>query len=145
MAQVAKLVKIPIAAQHPIFWLIAFVLWFATLWHLSSGPIPAPAGPNIPHLDKIAHFGYFFGGSGLLSAFFHTLGKGRMPLHVMLTCVLLILAAVGCLDEWHQSWIPERSGNDSMDLTADIIGAIVGFHTFRKFAHLFPSNSRIEK
>lgn len=89
------------------------------------------------HVDKMYHFGYFFGGSGLCSAALYTLTRGKIAPHHMLTWVVLTLTATGCLDEWHQSWVEGRSGNDSMDLTADILGSVAGFHVFRRFIPAF--------
>lgn len=92
-------------------------------------------GIEIPHLDKVAHFGYFFGGSGLLSAWLFFRNPQSPNWSALLTLVIVTLAITGCIDEWHQSWVPERSGNDAQDLTADVLGAIAGFHVFRKCRH----------
>jgi VanZ family protein len=46
------------------------------------------------------------------------------------------MTAVGCLDEFHQSWVPERTGNDSQDLTADVLGSIAGFYVFKRLHRL---------
>jgi VanZ family protein len=87
--------------------------------------------------DKIYHFGYFFGGSGLCCAALHTWSRGTLPPHHSLTCCVLILTATGCLDEWHQSWVTGRSGNDAMDLMADFLGSVAGFYVFRLFIPVF--------
>ena len=55
--------------RNPKFWLGAFLLWFAVLWTLSSFSGQQQFAPPIDHFDKLAHFGYFFGGSGLLCAY----------------------------------------------------------------------------
>jgi VanZ family protein len=127
--------NLPAVTRRAPFWLSLFALWFGTLWVLSSGPVPLKTGPEIPHLDKVAHFGYFFGGAGLLSAFLYRLQKDQADWTKMLTIVLLAMTATGCLDEWHQSWVPERSGNDAQDLCADVIGSIAGFWVFRRCRH----------
>lgn len=110
--------------SHPKLWFAGFCLWFITLWILSSGPIPAKTGIDIPHLDKLAHFGYFFGGSGLLHAalFLGTSLSNRARFFI----VVIVLASIGILDEWHQSWVPQRSGNDPWDWLADLLGAVAG-------------------
>jgi VanZ family protein len=128
--------KIPAAARSPWLWLTAYLLWFSTLWFMSSGPVAIKTGVEIPHLDKVAHFGYFFGGSGLLSAFlFRRQASAPDWLHIF-TIVILLMTAVGCLDEFHQSWVPERTGNDSQDLTADVLGSIAGFYVFKRLHRL---------
>ena len=117
------------------FWLVAFLGWAITLWILSDGPPPAPPGPGFPGIDKILHFGYFLGGAGLLSAALYLQRRDRGTEvswgHLLLTVVIL-LAAIGALDEWHQSWIPGRSGNDLGDWLADVAGALAGSLLFRR-------------
>ena len=57
--------------QNFRFWTVCFLVWFIVLNLLSHGNRFHPPGTfifDIPHFDKIVHFGYFFGGSGLLSA-----------------------------------------------------------------------------
>lgn len=93
-------------------------------------------GPKFPTdfpTDKILHFGYFFGGAGLLSAALFL--QKRWPLHWSSLHLLVVVAlfTTGAIDEWHQSWYPiSRSGNDAADLTADIVGALAGTFVFRK-------------
>jgi VanZ family protein len=128
--------KVPAAALSPWLWLTAYLLWFSTLWYMSSGPVAIKTGVEIPHLDKVSHFGYFFGGSGLLSAFLFRRQASAPDWLRIFTIVILLMTAVGCLDEFHQSWIPERTGNDSQDLTADILGSIAGFYVFKRLHRL---------
>ena len=123
---------IPPLFRRSFFWLILFAAWFGTLWYLSSGPVTVKTGMEIPHFDKVAHFGYFFGGSGLLCAFLYRMTKGRMDWSLLLFLVIVIMVSVGSLDEWHQSWVPERSGNDALDLCADVLGSLAGYWVFRR-------------
>ncbi|HEY8991358.1 MAG TPA: VanZ family protein [Luteolibacter sp.] len=116
---------------HPLAWLALWAVWSAVLWKLSSGPMPMQIGPEIPFFDKICHFGYFFGGAGLLSAFLFRLSPDRPRWTLILTVCLLAGLAVGRLDEWHQTWIPGRSGNDIDDFLADLLGTLAGYWTFR--------------
>ena len=126
-------------------WFGAFLLWGIALWILSDGPVPVRHGPELPYLDKILHFGYFFGGAGLLSAALYLRARTASPTAVscswcqLILPVVLILAAIGALDEWHQSWIPERSGNDPWDWLADLLGACSGALVFRRLHHLLPA------
>ncbi|MBK1832843.1 VanZ family protein [Roseibacillus ishigakijimensis] len=124
--------KVPAIAQRSSFWSAAFAIWFLVLWQLSSNPLPGPRLESDFPIDKILHFGYFFGGGGLLSAALF-LKKSRpltgSSLHL---AVVLTLFLTGALDEWHQSWDPHRSGNDAGDLTFDILGALAGTVVFRR-------------
>lgn len=124
--------NLPAFAKRPHLWLFLYFTWFGTLWYLSSGPVAVKTGFEIPHFDKVVHFGYFFGGAGLLSAALYRLNQKNPDWTLMLAIVMFIMTLVGCLDEWHQSWIPERTGNDAQDLCADVIGSLAGFLVFRR-------------
>jgi VanZ family protein len=124
--------KSPALFRRADLWLILFFAWFGTLWHLSSGPVEVKTGWEIPHFDKVCHFGYFFGGSGLLSACLYRLSHRAPDWAKLLALVMLIMTSVGALDEWHQSWVPARSGNDALDLCADVLGSLAGFWVFRR-------------
>ncbi len=130
--------RLPACRSRSPFWSTLFLLWGIVLWLLSDGPIPMRDGPDLPGFDKILHFGYFFGGAGLLSAALYLHGSNRPGLswRRLVITVVIVLATVGALDEWHQSWIPERSGNDFGDWLADIAGALTGALVFKCFHHL---------
>ncbi|MEM6911735.1 MAG: VanZ family protein [Verrucomicrobiota bacterium] len=106
-------------------WVGALLAWAVLLYLLSSAPLPQTEGPELPFSDKIAHFLYFAGGgTGLLLA----LAAGGYPVsrsRALFLCALLG-AAVGWLDEWHQSFTPGRSGQDVGDWVADVLGALAG-------------------
>ncbi|MFT5882377.1 MAG: VanZ family protein [Crocinitomicaceae bacterium] len=111
--------------KRPNAWIIAWVLWFITLCFLSSGSTAPQDIPKIPHLDKIAHFGFFFGGAGLLSAWLrHRFQKFNAPQCIGITTILGSI--VGVIDEYHQTFTPGRSGNDIGDWTADTLGSFTG-------------------
>jgi len=126
-------VKLPLLMKQSGFWLFSFIVWWGVLWYLSSGPIEAPE-VEIPHWDKIAHCGYFFGGAGFLSAglFLRKFRGKRLSWGTLGFVVLVVLFFTGSLDEWHQSWHPERMGNDAGDLTADVVGSLFGIFVFRR-------------
>ncbi|NNC90346.1 MAG: VanZ family protein [Akkermansiaceae bacterium] len=131
--------SVPRVAHSPYFWLSSFLAWFLALWALSSMALITTGGPEIPGLDKVLHFGYFFGGAGLLSpALFLLRYRPGISFHwpTLVLLVVIILAAVGALDEWHQSWTPERTGNDPADWLADVLGALAGALVFRRFHRL---------
>ncbi len=118
--------------QSPRFWAICFLLWFIVLNLLSHGDKfqPEPLTFDIPHLDKIAHFGYFFGGGGLLSA---ALFFKISPTWAKLTLIVtLSLSIIGIWDEFHQSFFENRTGNDPSDWAADTLGALCGTLVFRR-------------
>jgi VanZ family protein len=119
--------------RHPAFWAVAFLVWFCWLWWLSSAPREFPEALRFTDSDKLIHFGFYFGGSGLLSAALYLLPRRnpvRWSRQVLLTTVLMAL--VGASDEFHQSFVPNRSGNDPFDLTADVLGSLAGALVFRR-------------
>lgn len=122
--------------RQPGPWLAGFGLWLAALWWLSSRTHDAPAGLGFPHLDKVVHFGWFFGGAGLLAAALHGLRPG-IAARASIIFVTLALGLVGVLDEFHQSFTAGRDGNDPGDLLADLLGAFAGACVFRMCRPLF--------
>jgi VanZ family protein len=121
---------------NPNFWLAGFLLWFVVLWGLSSFRVPSEGVPPIPHLDKFVHFGYFFGGSGLLCAWLFRRKPERTNWVKLITTAVVVIALIGALDEYHQSFTPGRSGNDPFDWLADLLGAAAGAFTFKRVHHL---------
>lgn len=119
--------------RRPEFWLAAFLVWFATLWMLSSSAAPVEDLPRIPHLDKLAHFGFFLGGSGLLCAWLFRRAPETTNWPCLIATAVVVLALVGWLDEFHQSHTPGRHGNDLADWTADVLGALTGTIIFKAF------------
>ena len=117
--------------QSPRFWAACFILWFVVLNILSHWEKSLPRSDfSIPHLDKILHFGFFFGAGGLLSA---TLYLSKKPSWGKLTLIVTVtLSLIGVWDEFHQSFFANRSGNDLGDWLADTLGALCGALVFRK-------------
>ena len=120
--------------QHPNFWLAALLVWFGVLWILSSGLHPGIPTPPIAFFDKIEHSGYFFGGAGLFSAYLFRKNPDSPRWGILIPSVIALMALVGGLDEFHQSFVPGRSGNDPFDWLADFLGAATGALGF-KVAH----------
>ena len=118
--------------RNPQLWLAGFLVWFAVLWVISSFTGRETFAPPSDHLDKVAHFGYFFGGSGLLCAYLFRRAPERPNWKFILGTAIVVIALTGALDEYHQSFTPGRSGNDPYDLLADILGAIAGAFTFKR-------------
>ena len=105
-------------------WLSAFVCWALILWILSERPTPETINLDLPGFDKVLHFTYFLVGALLFSIALHLRGSSSWRRNFLV--VVITLATIGALDEWHQSWIPSRSGNDLGDWGADLLGALTG-------------------
>ena len=118
--------------HSPWFWLTAFAVWFCTLWWLSSQPNPFPSELPFRVNDKLQHFGYFFGGAGLFSAFLFRLNPAEPRWSRILKLTVLVAALVGALDEHHQSYTIGRSAHNFPDFTADVLGAVCGALVFRR-------------
>ena len=106
-------------------YLCLFLAWGALLWLLSASEPSTRFGPEIPHFDKVLHFCYFAAGGSLLAAYsglrWPALSRGKLLLGVALVC-----SVIGRLDEYHQSFVPGRSGNDTGDWLADTLGGLFG-------------------
>lgn len=120
--------------SSPQLWLTLFVSWAAILYFLSSFSKTLPeGGPEIPHIDKVLHFGYFLGG-GIILATYVLLRRGTSTsVAIRSFTPLAVLAIIGALDEYHQTFTPGRSGNDPFDWLADVLGAAVGIATAHAF------------
>jgi len=118
-------------------WLGGFLIWLSILFLLSASSAVNDISPPFQHFDKVAHFGYFFGGSGLLCAYLFRLNPAPPTAwkRLIVTAVLCI-AVVGLLDEYHQTFTPGRSGNDPFDWLADILGGTAGAFVFKQIHHL---------
>ncbi len=110
--------------RHRVLWPAAFAAWLVLLWCLSSGPVSMPDGPMLPHFDKFCHFAYFASGGFLATRCLAP--NRRLSPRLALLVAIALLAAIGWLDEWHQSFVPGRSGNDLGDWIADLTGAVAG-------------------
>lgn len=120
--------------SSPSLWLTSFLCWVATLCFLSSVSKTMPeGGTEIPHIDKVLHFGYFFGGGIILSTYLLLKKRAGSSIAINSLIPLAVLAIIGALDEYHQTFTPGRSGNDPFDWLADVLGAAVGI----SIAHAF--------
>ncbi len=121
--------------RKTIAWLLV-AGWICGITLLSSlTPDTAPELPKweIPHLDKIVHFVlYAIGGFVLANALWVTNG---WPLGKVIFVTALIALLIGVGDEFHQSFVPERSGNDWGDIMADFLGAIAGAIVYSVTCH----------
>lgn len=113
---------------RPHFWFGAVGLWFAILFVLSSISLSLPSVPKITYIDKFEHALYFAAGSTCFHLGLRLLKPQRRFLFALCLTVLFC-ALVGAFDEFHQTFTPNRSGNDPGDWLADIIGGFLGSFT----------------
>ncbi|QIF00359.1 VanZ family protein [Roseimicrobium sp. ORNL1] len=111
--------------RRPGLWFTAVAIWFVALFLLSNQSALQPPGPEFENRDKVYHVGYFALGSLCLFVGLRLKNPARSVLKTALL-VLLFAAFVGAFDEFHQSFIPNRSGNDLGDWLADASGGIIG-------------------
>ena len=115
--------------ERPLIWALAWLGWFITLWVLSSMSQPGPR-IDVVGIDKVYHAVFFaVGGTLLLLAYTLRRNSARSALTEthwgkLALGVCLAGAAVGGLDEWHQSFTPGRSGLDFYDWVADVAGSL---------------------
>ena len=101
------------------------VLYYALIFFLSSKSYEVDV--NIPFLDKGIHVIEF-----AILGFFLSFGCFRSLKLSFKGNVALILAAgllLGGLDEWHQSFVPQRS-SEVLDLVADVAGIFIGLFMY---------------
>jgi VanZ family protein len=102
--------------------LILGVVWSVVILFLTLSPKAPNSVPfiNIPHFDKLGHFGLFF----ILAIFVHL---ALRPKTGSLRWIILIgyCAFLGVMTEYLQTKIEGRSG-DVLDFLADIAGSLSG-------------------
>lgn len=85
-------------------------------------------GPELPHLDKVAHATAF----GALAFFtIRALLAYGQPLRRALLLGVVIAVLYGVSDELHQRFVPGRSP-DVLDLVADTAGAMIAALVWRR-------------
>ena len=110
---------------RPRLWFTLVAVWFAILFWLSSQAHLHPPGPEFEGRDKILHVGYFALGGILFFAGIR-LRKPALGLLAAAFITIAFCSAVGAFDEWHQTFTPNRSGNDPSDWLADTLGGLLG-------------------
>lgn len=124
--------------RHPAVWFSALACWFGLLWFLSSHSGGPQKLPPLPHFDKLAHFSYFLAGGFLLAggSFWRNPQPGSWKR--ILGGTILVIAAVGGIDEWHQCYTPGRNGADPWDWLADVLGGTAGAFLFKVIQRRLP-------
>ncbi len=99
------------------------VLWAAVLFWESSRANPFPFLPQglLSH-DKLLHAGAYAVLGALVAAAFRARGVGAGR---AVALAVLVAAAYGATDEWHQAYVPGRDA-DPLDWSADAVGAALG-------------------
>jgi VanZ family protein len=103
--------------------MVPLLLVMGTIYLLSSLPGDRLVLPDIVNIDKVAHMTIY----GLLAAAaFYAFGGRLRRLHPRLIPLLVILfcTVYGVSDEFHQSFVPNRSP-DVFDVMADSTGAVL--------------------
>lgn len=122
-------------------------IWMAVIFILCTMPsqeIPNP-GINLPHLDKVVHFGMFFILSLLMRQGFECWKYRNLKTIYVITIGVSLLYG-GLIEILQYSFF--NRGGDVWDLLADIAGAAAGcllYPTARKLKDRFPGGKRSSK
>lgn len=113
----------------PLVW--AGVILFGT-------SLPADAVPlQTSHIDKVLHFTIYTVFAFLLT---RQISEDTSPWRAVLGAIL-VAAAFGAADEWHQRFIPGRS-TELADWVADVSGATIGAMSYALFRALLRGRNR---
>ncbi|WP_395739545.1 VanZ family protein [Prosthecobacter sp.] len=116
--------KLPRLFSSPTLWRFLVLLWFGTLYWLSSqSHLPSPA--TFEGVDKFEH-AIFFSAGGMCFLLGLRLAGFARSTRIAILASVLFCAAVGGFDEWHQLHTPGRSGGDVWDWIADLCGGFLG-------------------
>lgn len=96
------------------------VLYLAAIFWISSQPQPAVMPPL--GFDKLAHGAAYAGLAFLLARAY---AGSRLPAAAAIALAVLTASLYGASDEWHQSFVPNRSA-DPQDWLSDTVGAAIG-------------------
>lgn len=118
---------------------LAPVLYLAAIFVISSQPRPIVSPPDFLGADKVAHFAAYAGLGALLCRAY--LGSGLAG-SAALWLAALTASLYGASDEWHQSFVPNRSA-DAADWLADSLGASIGAALFLLFLRLWDRRASI--
>lgn len=110
--------------RNPSLWWSLVAVWFSLLFVLSSIS-HLPPGPQILNFDKFEHTAYYSLGAACFYLARRFKNRTLTGLATAIATVLFCMA-VGAFDEFHQSFVPNRSGNDPYDWMADTLGGFLG-------------------
>jgi VanZ family protein len=107
----------------------SMTLAYCVLIYFQSGRPSPEMIPEIPHIDKLLHFGAY---AILAVLFFRTFESLPMnnSLKVVMILGIISSALYGITDEIHQHYVPYRD-SDILDAVADTLGSITGVFVYR--------------
>lgn len=111
--------------------------------YLSLASITAYGGLpiEIPHLDKLVHFTFYFVGSILACFFVRERTSGRISFKKTSVYTAIFMTFFGMMIEFLQYFLTYDRSGEILDFTANFIGVIVGL-ILVKF--LFSANSGLK-
>lgn len=114
---------------------IAFISWmvFVTFSSLVSFSDTDAANIDIPNLDKVVHFSFYFGAAFLAVFFIREVTKGRMALRKAVLLALIGAICYGIVIEVLQYSLTTDRHGDILDALANSVGAIMGSLVVKSF------------
>jgi len=111
---------------------IPAILVMAGIYILSSLPGDDSLLNAFEFSDKIKHFIAYF---VLGITYCMWISRESWLAKPIFWCVIVVVlcTALGILDEYHQSFVPGRSGNDLKDLAADFVGGLASVFLYLFF------------
>ncbi len=110
------------------------ILWMVLITYLSSRNELPDVQQLFKHADKVAHFGVYFVLGILLIIGVQSKTKQSNILNMFL--VLIVGSVFGFIDEYHQSFVPNRVA-DIYDLIADISGILISLLFYKNVSMIF--------
>lgn len=124
MAAAYPPMKLPRFLSSPALWCVLTVIWAGVLWWLSSQSfLPKPG--DFEGVDKFEHCAFFAIGGTCFLLSLRLAGRAQ-TFGAALLLTLAFCGLVGVVDEWHQLYVPGRSGGDVWDWSADLSGGLLG-------------------
>jgi VanZ family protein len=122
------------------YWQIIFpILIMLLIWSFSAQNGESSDGISIPLalklgltngvVRKIAHFIIYALLGASLANFFRSIEGKKFPKLKAIILSVLIAVIYSCIDEYHQSFIPDRDGNP-VDILIDSLGATAGISAY---------------
>lgn len=114
-----------------VYWIILFI----------GTTLPSPQYVDVFQIsDKIKHFGAYLILAVLLGLNLHFQEKWKVVAQNFLKYTFIICIVYGLIDELHQIFVPNRSG-EFLDWVADLLGTIVGILIIKLFLSLIKNKS----